>query len=277
MHRLGAMACAGTRAAAAALIVLAIPACLTVRQGEKIHADLATVRARLDDIDKWDEEHRRQVVELRSVLDKASSLLATNESDIGAKEEKAEADIGALQERVEDMSRRFQTDGQQDRADLIRWEARVAALEQLEARLADRVIPTLPEDEEQLWKQAGERMASGQSEEARRFFHAFIRRFPDDPRSPRAYLEVGRSFALERQFPRAAAEFQRVLDVYPRSPEVPEAMWQLSMAFVELRFCTDARSLLGDLVKRYPKSAPATHAQREMKTIKRLPRNACTS
>ena len=85
MHRLGGMACAGTRGAAAALIVLAIPACLTARQGQKIHADLATVRARLDDIDNWDEEHQRQVVELRSVLDRASSLIAANDSDIGAK------------------------------------------------------------------------------------------------------------------------------------------------------------------------------------------------
>ena len=139
------------------------------------------------------------------------------------------------------------------------------------------MIPTLPEDKEQLWQQAGKRLASGQSDEARRFFHAFVLRFPDDARAPRAYLEVGRSFALERQFPRAAAEFQRVLDMYPRSPEVPEAMWQLSMAFVELRFCTDARSLLRDLVKRYPKSSPATQAQKEMKTIKSLPRKACTS
>jgi TolA-binding protein len=277
MQSLDAMACGGTRGAAAALIMLAVPACLTVRQGEKLHAELATVRARLDDIDRWDREHRRQVADLRSVLDQASALLAANDADIGAKEEKAEADIGALQQRVEEMTRALQTDGRQDRADVIRWEARVAALERSEARLADRVIPTLPEDKEQLWQQAGDRLASGQSGEARRFLHAFILRFPDDPRAPRAYLEIGRSFALERQFPRAAAEFQRVLDAYPRSPEVPDAMWQLSKAFVELRFCTDARALLRDLAKRYPKSSPATQAQKEMKTIKRLPRKACTS
>jgi TolA-binding protein len=139
------------------------------------------------------------------------------------------------------------------------------------------VIPTLPEDKDRLWQQARERLASGQSDEARRFFHAFILRFPEDPRAPGAYLEAGRSFALERKFPRAAAEFQRLLDVYPRSPEVPEAMWELSKAFVELRFCTDARALLGDLAKRYPKSSPARQAQMEMKTIKKLPRKACTS
>jgi TolA-binding protein len=277
MHPLVVMAFGKTRGAAAVLIMLATPACLTANQGEKIRADLATVRARLDDIDRWDEEHQRQVAELRHVLDQASALLAANDADVGAKDEKAEADIVALQHRVEDMTRGLEREGQGDREDLIRIEARVVALEQSEASLANRVIPTLPEDKEQLWRQAGERLASGESEEARRFFHAFVQRFPDDPRSPRAYLEVGRSFELERQFPRAAAEFQRVLDVYPRSTEVPEAMWQLSMAFLELRFCTDARSLLSDLVRRYPKSSPATHAQKEMKTIKRLPRNACTS
>lgn len=271
------MVCAGIGGAGVALIVLAMPACLTVRQGEKMHADLAAVRARLDDLDRWDEEHWREVAELRSVLDKASALVAANDADVGAKEEKAEADISAMQQKVEDLTRALQTDGQQEREELIRSEARVTTLEQSEARLVDRVSPTLPEDKEQLWRQAGERLASGQSQEARRFFHAFIRRFPEDPRSPRAYLEVGRSFALERQFPWAAAEFQRVLDAYPRSPEVPEAIWQLSIAFVELRFCTDARTLLRDLANRYPNSSPAIRAQREIKTIKRLPRNACTS
>jgi hypothetical protein len=137
MHPLSLMAC-GRIVGAAALIMLTIPACLTVRQGERIQADLDGVRARLDDIDRWDREHRRQVAELRSVLDQASALLTAND-------------------------------------------------------------------------------------------------------------------------------------------EVPEAMWQLSMAFVELGFCTDARSLLGDLVKRYPKSSSATQAQKEMRTIRSLPKRSCTS
>jgi TolA-binding protein len=104
-----------------------------------------------------------------------------------------------------------------------------------------------------------------------------VRRFPQDPRAARATYEIGVSFALERQFSRAAAQFQTVLDAYPRSPEVPDAMWQLSMSFVQLHFCTDARALLDDLVKRYPGSPPVRNAQRELKTIRRLPRNACTS
>ena len=61
------------------------------------------------------------------------------------------------------------------------------------------------------------------------------------------------------------------------APEVPEAMWQLSLAFVQLHFCTDARSLLGDLVKRYPKSPRSNDAKAQLKTIAKLPKASCTS
>jgi hypothetical protein len=54
-------------------------------------------------------------------------------------------------------------------------------------------------------------------------------------------------------------------------------MWQLSLAFVQLHFCTDARSLLTDLVKRFPKSPRATDAKNQLKAIAKLPKSACTS
>ena len=100
----------------------------------------------------------------------------------------------------------------------------------------------MPDDKEQLWTQAGQRLASGQRDDGRRFYRVFIQRFPQDPRAPQAYLAIGMSFVQESKYPNAAAEFQKVLNTYPSSPEVPEAMWQLSLAFVQLHFCTDARA-----------------------------------
>jgi len=46
---------------------------------------------------------------------------------------------------------------------------------------------------------------------------------------------------------------------------------------VQLHFCTDARALLGDLMKRYPKSPRANDAKTELKTIAKLPKASCTS
>ena len=86
------------------------------------------------------------------------------------------------------------------------------------------------------------------------------------------------SFVQESKYPNAAAEFQKVLTDYPSAPEVPEAMWQLSLrvraaALLHRR----AGRCSNDLVKRYPKSPRATDAKGELKTIAKLPKSACTS
>jgi TolA-binding protein len=259
---------------------VATTGCVTTKEGEKMQADINDLRARLDQIDKRDKEYKEQVIRLRKVLDEATALLTRNSADVGAKAAKAEQDIAALQGRIEEISHALDLQAQQNRqaADVSnRLETRLATLEQTQTKIVDKVAPSLPDDKDQLWQQAGQRLTTGQRDEGRRFYRVFIQRFPQDPRAPQAYINIGLSFVQENKFPNAAAEFQKVLDAYPRSPEVPEAMWQLSLAFVQLHFCTDARSLLGDLVKRYPKSARAGEAKGELKTIAKLPKTACTS
>jgi TolA-binding protein len=257
--------------------VAAGPACVTTSEGEKMQADIAGLRARLDEIDKRDKEYKEQVVRLRKVLDEATALLTRNSADVGAKAAKAEQDIAALQGRIEEISHGVELQSRQATDASSRLEGRLATLEQMQTKIVDKVAPTLPDDKDQLWTQAGQRLASGQRDDGRRFYRVFIQRFPQDPRASQAYLAIGMSFVQESKYPNAAAEFQKVMNVYPSAPEVPEAMWQLSAAFVQLHFCTDARALLTDLLKRYPKSARAADAKGELKSIAKLPKSACTS
>jgi len=259
------------------LAAVAFPACVTSGEGEKMNAEIATLRKRLDEIDKRDAEYKEQVARLRKVLDQATALLTRNSADVGAKVAKSEADIAALQGRIEELAHASEQRDRQTADDRSHLETRVAALEQTQTKIVDKVAPTMPDDKDQLWSQAGLRLAGGQRDDGRRFYRAFIQRFPQDPRASQAYLAIGQSFVAENKFPNAAAEFQKVLDAYPRSAEVPEAMWQLSSAFVQLKFCTDAKALLSDLVKRYPKSPRATDAKTEIKQIAKLPKSSCTS
>jgi TolA-binding protein len=254
-----------------------LPACVTSGEGEKMNAQISELRKRLDEIDKRDAEYKEQVTRLRKVLDQATALLTRNSADVGAKVAKSEADIAALQGRIEELAHATEQHDRQTADDRARLETRVAAMEQTQTKIVDKVAPTMPDDKDQLWSQAGLRLAGGQRDDGRRFYRAFIQRFPQDPRASQAYLAIGQSFVAESKFPNAAAEFQKVLDAYPRSAEVPEAMWQLSSAFVQLKFCTDAKALLSDLVKRYPKSPRATDAKNEIKQITKLPKSSCTS
>jgi TolA-binding protein len=251
--------------------------CVTSGEGEKMQAEITDLRARLDEIDKRDKEYKEQVVRLKKVLDEATSLLTRNSADVGAKAAKSEQDIAALQGRLEEMTHAEEMQARQLADASNRLETRLAALEQTATKIVDKVAPVMPDDKDQLWTQAGQRLSGGQRDEGRRFYRVFVQRFPADPRAPQAYLAIGMSFVQESKFPNAAAEFQKILDTFPKAPEVPEAMWQLSHAFVELHFCTDARSLLADLVKRYPKSPRANDAKSELKTIAKLPKASCTS
>ena len=271
------------RAGRLALVVLLgslaapLTGCMSAGEGEKMQAEITDLRARLDEIDKRDKEYKEQVVRLKKVLDEATSLLTRNSADVGAKAAKAEQDIASLQGRLDEMAHAQEQQARQLADENNRLETRLSSLEQTQTKIVDKVAPVMPDDKDQLWTQAGQRLSGGQRDEGRRFYRVFIQRFPADPRSPQAYLAIGMSFVQETKYANAVAEFQKVLDTYPKSPEVPEAMWQLSRSFVELHFCSDARSLLGDLMKRYPKSARAADAKSELKTIAKLPKSACSS
>jgi TolA-binding protein len=255
----------------------AAPACVSSGEGEKMRADIAALTSRLDDIDKRDKEYKEQVLRLRKVLDEATALLTRNSADVGAKAAKAEQDIAALQGRIEELAHANELQNRAQTDERTRLETRLATLEQTQTKIVDKVAPTLPDDKDSLWAQAGQRLAAGQRDDGRRFYRVFIQRFPQDPRAAQAYMAIGMSFMQESKYPNAAAEFQKVMNVYGSSPEVPEAMWQLSLAFVQLHFCSDARALLTDLMKRYPKSPRAAEARAEVKTIAKLPKSACTS
>ena len=64
-------------ACAAALgAVLALPACLTVRQGDLIRARIPDCARAVDRADRFGKEHDAEVTELRKVLDQASAAYA---------------------------------------------------------------------------------------------------------------------------------------------------------------------------------------------------------
>jgi TolA-binding protein len=251
--------------------------CVTSTEGQKMQSDIGALRTRLDEIDKRDREYKEQVIRLRKVLDEATALLTRNSADVGAKAAKSEQDIQAIQGRIEELAHNVDLENRQAVEARTQFEGRMAALEQTQNKIVDRVAPEMPSDKDQLWAQAGQRLSSGQRDDGRRFYRVFIQRFPQDPRASQAHLAIGMSFVQESKFPNAAAEFQKVLQDYPASPEVPEAMWQLSLSFVQLKFCGDARALLGDLVKRFPKSVRAGDARNELKSIAKLPKSSCTS
>jgi TolA-binding protein len=249
--------------------------CVTSGQGDVMRKDIAALRGRIEHMEKRGAEAEEQMTRLRTVLDEATGLLNRNSADAGQRLQRTEMELGALQGKLEE-ARHILEQLQKSQTEEA---ARLAALEQGQAKIVDRVAPTMAEDKETLWKQAQERMASGMREDSRRFLRGFIQRYPQDPRAPQAYLEIGRSYMLEGKPNIAVGEFQKILKDYPRSPEVPEAMWQVADSFLGLKFCSDARAFLQDLIRRYPRSQRVSDAKSRLREIQKMSRDkgACSS
>jgi len=258
-----------------ALLVTAAGACVTSGEGDKMRADINNLRERVEAMDRRDVDINEQVTRLRAVLDEATVLLKRNSADLGGKMSKNENDIASLTGQLEEARHLLD--------DLTRkvneQQARLGGVESTTTQIAQVVAPTNPEDKETLWREAQNQLNAGKRDNARRFFRSFIQRFPQDSRAPQAHLAVGQSYSVEGKHQAAAAEYQRVVDTYRNSPEVPEAMWFLGQAFVELKFCSDARVLLQDLEKRYPRSARIKDVKVKLRELQKIGRDKrlCTS
>ena len=249
---------------------------MTTFEARRTKAGIASVGGRLDALENVDEAERRQIPELIRTVERAQALVAAGPDEATVRQNKIETRIAELQARLDTLADAVGRRSRERAEASTRFAKRLAALEQTDAQLADKVALSLPDDKEQLWQQAMALLASGQREQGRRYCQTFIQRFPQDGRASRAYLSVGVSYADEARYANAAAAFQRLLATYPRSPEAPEAMWQLSQAFGHLSFCKDERALLRNLVERFPKSRPAADATKALNSLSRSS-NACVS
>lgn len=258
-----------------ALLVTAAGACVTSGEGDKMRADINNLRERVEAMDRRDSEINQQVERLRQVLDEATVLLKRNSADLGGKMAKTENDLASVTGQLEEARHLLD--------DLTRkvneQQARLGGIESTTNKIVDTVAPTIPEDKETLWREAQNQLNAGKRDNARRFYRSFIQRFPQDPRAPQAHIAVGQSYSAEGKHQAAAAEYQRVVDTYRNAPEVPEAMWLLGQSFVELKFCSDARVLLQDLERRYPRSSRIKDVKVKLRELQKIGRDKrlCTS
>ncbi len=64
-----------------------------------------------------------------------------------------------------------------------------------------------------------------------------------------------------------------MLDNFPKSPVVPDAMYKNGLAFYQLKYCSDAKVYFQELLKRYPKTTWRRDATEELRKLQRDQKN----
>ena len=92
-------------------------------------------------------------------------------------------------------------------------------------------------------------------------FVDFMAKYPTHPLVANAQYWIGEAYYVQRDYRQAMTEFQKVLDVAPNSPKVPDALLKVGLCYRNLRDESRARQTWDRVAKDYPKSASATKAR----------------
>ncbi|MEJ2038133.1 MAG: tol-pal system protein YbgF [Desulfosarcinaceae bacterium] len=118
--------------------------------------------------------------------------------------------------------------------------------------------------EKQLYDKAKQAYDNGQLDKARQGFAQLIKSYPNSTIADNAQFWIGESYYREKWYEKAILEYQTVLDKYPKGNKVPAAMLKQGLAFLQLGDKSNARLILQELEKKYPKTNEARIAKRKL-------------
>ncbi len=132
---------------------------------------------------------------------------------------------------------------------------------------ANRVEDRSPAEARADYDHAFGLLKEGRYAEAIEAFEAFLARHGQSEYADNAQYWKGEAFYVRRDFQSAIEQFQRVLDNYPASSKVPDALLKMGYAQDELGNTGKARALLRRVIEKAPESSAARLAQRRLDKI----------
>jgi tol-pal system protein YbgF len=130
---------------------------------------------------------------------------------------------------------------------------------------ASRAAPTT--SEQQQYDAAFALMKQGLYEQAAKSFRELIARNPRGALADNAQYWIGEAAYVGRDFRAALDEFGKVVNNYPQSPKVPDALLKIGYTQYELSAYPKARETLSQIVTRYPNTAVARSAEQRLEKM----------
>jgi tol-pal system protein YbgF len=132
-------------------------------------------------------------------------------------------------------------------------------------RAEDR--PSAALSEKALYNRAKQAFDQGDSDAARKDFETFIERHPKSKNADNAQFWIGEIYYRDKWYEKAILEYQKVIEIYPDGNKVPAALLKQGLAFNNIGDQANARLILEELVRKYPKSNEATVATKKLQSL----------
>jgi tol-pal system protein YbgF len=127
--------------------------------------------------------------------------------------------------------------------------------------------PTAAQTPAALYASAKQRFDQGAYEDARQLFQALLEQHPKSEIADNAQFWIGEIYYHEKWYEKAILAYQKVIENYPKGNKVRSAFLKQGMAFSNLGDGANARLILKELVRKYPKSKEADIAKKKLATL----------
>ncbi|CAN5330757.1 tol-pal system protein YbgF [soil metagenome] len=250
----------GTKSLAAALLCVVIAGgCVTTPEEDPIEIRLRDLEARMQRIER--------VVNNQSLLELSQDVQA-----LKAEQRQVRGEVEELQHLVE-------TSGERQRDLYLDVDKRLQSLESggvssgrprgAGAAAGDGQLPVPGGSELANYQAALELLKEGRYEDARTGFRQFLTAYPDSSRADNAQYWFAETYYVTRQFAEALPEFRTVVDQYPNSQKVPDALLKIGFCSYELGRWDEARAALSEVTSEYADKTAARLAEQRLGQMER--------
>jgi tol-pal system protein YbgF len=120
----------------------------------------------------------------------------------------------------------------------------------------------------QLLQAGRDQLLKGGNTAARAAFAELIQKYPRSDLVPEAMFYTAQAYAAERNSDASDAEYASLIQKYPNSPRVPTAMYKRALSLQSQKKTAEAKRLFQDIIKRFPRSDEAALADERLQSIK---------
>lgn len=122
--------------------------------------------------------------------------------------------------------------------------------------------------EKELYKIAKRKLDKGNTKEAKDLFQKFIALYPKSSNADNAQFWISDIYYREKWYEKAILEYQKVIEKYPNGNKIPASYLKQGYAFYNLGEKANAKLILNELIKNYPKTNEAQLARKKLARIK---------
>jgi tol-pal system protein YbgF len=218
-----------------------------------------------------------RLIRMERVIENQSLIELANQLD------QLQAQTQELRGQIETLRFESENAGNRQRQLYLDVDQRLQMIEQSQARLleppvavvdpaevpAEPVIerPALSGSDQDNYQAAFDMLRNGQYMQSAEAFRNFLLVFPSSPLADNAQYWLAETYYVQRQFTTALPAFQLVVESYPNSIKMPDALLKIGFCNYELQQWPAARAALEQVVREFPDTTAARLATQRLERM----------